>query len=131
MPSEAALQMLLDAWSQTSDGVGSSHNGCANQQTGGDTLCMETRSDVKRQDEHVQNDTWMKVGTSKPIGIHQVKDGDIRLRWTSLAPASDGAARSAAANGWTWRAAHYLVSRLSSRVHFVKVTPSTNIEKRT
>ena len=44
--------------------------------------------------------------------------------------ASDGAARSAATNGRMWRAAH-LVSRLSSWVHFVKVMPSTNIEKRT
>ena len=33
----------------------------------------------------MQNDTWIKVGTSKPIGLPQVKDGDIRLRWISLA----------------------------------------------
>ena len=103
MPSDAALQMLSDAWSQTFDGAGSSHNGCANQQTGGDTLCMETRSGVKRQDEHVQNDTWMKVGTSKPIGLPQVKDGDIRLRWISLAWHQMMLCVPAAVNIQAWR----------------------------
>ena len=48
-----------------------------------------------------QNQSWLP----------QVKDGDIRVRWTSLAPASDGTARSAAVNVQAWPSAHYLVSR--------------------
>ena len=74
-------------------------------ESGGDTLCIETRSrsGVKRQDAHMQNDTWIKVGTSKPIGLPQVKDGDIRLRWISLAWHQMMLRVSAAVNIQAWR----------------------------
>ena len=44
--------MLLNERSHDTDGAGSSHDGCAYQQTGCDTLFMETISGVKRQDAH-------------------------------------------------------------------------------
>ena len=76
--------MLSNARSYSTDGAGSSHDGCAFQQPGGDTLCMETRSGDKRHDLHMQNDTWTSIGTSTPIWLPQVKDGDILSRWTPL-----------------------------------------------
>jgi hypothetical protein len=76
-----------------------------------DTLCIETRSDVNRLDSLMQNDTLTLVGISNPILVTQVKDGDIRLRWTFLAPASEDTARSAGANFSDVATAHYLVSR--------------------
>ena len=103
MPSETAVHRASERTVIPTDGAGSSHDGCAFQQPGGDTLCMETRSGVKRQDLHMQNDTWITIGISTPIWLPQVKDGDIRLRWTFLAPAPDDAARSAAVNIQTWR----------------------------
>ena len=38
----------------------------------------------ERHDLHMQNDTWTSIGTSTPIWIPQVKDGDILSRWTPL-----------------------------------------------
>ena len=67
-------------------------------------------SDVKRLDLLMQNDAWTLVGTSNPIWITQAKDGDIRLRWTFLVPASDDAARSAAVFFSDVATAHFLVS---------------------
>jgi hypothetical protein len=108
MPSEAALQMLSNARSYFIDGAGSSHDGCAYQQTGGDTLCIETRSDVKRLDSLMQNDTRNLVGTSNPIWFTRVKDGDIRLRWTFLVPVCCAVCWSNFSDVAT---AHFLVSR--------------------
>ena len=58
---------------------------------------------IGRQASGLGRHTWTLVGTSNPIWITQAKDGDIRLRWTFLVPASDDAARSAAVIFQTWR----------------------------
>ena len=111
MTSVTAVHRASERTVIPTDGAGSSHDGCAFQQPGGDTLCMETRSGDKRHDLHMQNDTWTSIGTSTPIWLSQVKDGDIRLRWTFLALAPDDAARSAAGNISDVATAHYLVGR--------------------
>ena len=65
----------------------------------------------KRLDSLMQNDTWTLDGTSNPIWRTQAKDGDIRLRWTFLVPASDDVARSATINLSDVATAYFLVSR--------------------
>ena len=105
------LTIISDAWSQTSDGAGSSHDGCTYQRTGGDTLCVETRSGVSVETFTCETTHGSRLVPQNRSWLPQVKDGDIRLRWTSLALASDGAAWSGAVNVQAWRTAHYLVSR--------------------
>ena len=106
---------VIERTSMLADDVGPSHRRWEDQRTGSDTLHVETGSDVQAPEPtHVESTQGYSLASQRRSSrIHQVKDGDIRLRWTSLALASDGAALSAAANGQTWRAAHYLVSRLS------------------
>ena len=60
------------------------------QQTGSDTLHVETRTDVQASEPTHVESTQDLVGTSNPIFSQlQDKDGDIRLRCTFLVPAPD------------------------------------------